>query len=72
MIGSTFQEMTKRLSNSSERNGTGEDDIDDDDDDDALYFPGGKVLNENIHTYEVAQAIPETYGKATVIRHGKK
>ena len=67
------QAMTKRLSNSSEKNDPGENDIDDDDDDDdGLYFAGGKVLNENIHTYEVAQAIPETYGKATVIRHGKK
>ena len=67
------QAMTKRLSNSSEKNDPRENDIDDDDDDDdGLYFAGGKVLNENIHKYEVAQAIPETYGKATVIRHGKK
>ena len=69
-----IETMAKRLRNSNENKNTGEDDIDvdNDDDDDALYFAGGKVLNENIQKYEVAQAIPETYGKATVIRHGKK
>ena len=43
-----------------------------DDDTDVLYFAGGEVLNVNIHKYEVTQAKPDTYGKATVIGHGKK
>ena len=53
-----------------EDNGKMGDDFDGDTD--ALYFAGGEVPNETIHKYEVAQAEPETYGTATVIRHGKK
>ena len=71
-----FEAMTKQPSSSNEKNNIGDHQNDraniDNDDADALYFAGCEVLNENIHTYEVTQAKPETYGKATVIRHGKK
>ena len=71
-----FQAMTKQSSSSNEKNKIRADKNDkvntDYDDADALYFAGCEVLNENVHTYEVTQAKPETYGKATVIRHGKK
>ena len=70
-----FQAMTTESSNSNEKSNIGDDKKDNVniyDDADTLYFAGCEVLNENIHTYEVTQAKPETYGKATVIRHGKK
>ena len=43
-----------------------------DDDSNGVYFSEREVPNETVHTYEVTQAKPEIYGKATVIRHGKR
>ena len=43
-----------------------------DDDTSGVYLPGGHVINETVHKYEVTEAPPSVYGAATVIRRGSK